>query len=94
MTNRIFRFSITVVLLFISFTSFVHSQNVISSPYSRFGLGKLQNSNQAFNMSMGGIGYGIRNSSIINFSNPASYNCADTLSFVFETGVYSNFSSL
>ena len=94
MTNRIFRFSTAVLLLLFVFTSFVHSQTTVSSPYSRYGLGKLQNSNQAFNMSMGGIGYGIRNSSLVNFSNPASYNCADTLSFVFETGVYSNFSAL
>ncbi|NVO01380.1 MAG: hypothetical protein HXX09_01625 [Bacteroidetes bacterium] len=92
MTNRIFKVSFTVVLLLIMFSGLVHSQTVISSPYSRYGLGKLQNSNQAYTMSMGGVGYGIRNSSIINFSNPASYNCADTLSFVFETGVYSNFS--
>lgn len=46
------------------------------------------------NISMGGISYGFRDSTTVNFSNPASYTAFDTMSFVFETGVNSHFVEL
>jgi len=66
----------------------------ISSPYSRYGLGDLQNNKYLRNISMGGISYGFRNSSAVNYTNPASYTAFDTTSFVFETGVNSHFVQL
>lgn len=39
-------------------------------------------------MALGGTSLGIRSSSFVNHSNPASYTSFDTTSFVFEGGVY------
>ncbi len=43
---------------------------------------------------MGGLAYGYRNSNGVNYSNPASYTAFDTNSFVFETGVNTQFFQL
>jgi long-subunit fatty acid transport protein len=45
-------------------------------------------------MALGGTSFGIRNSSFVNHSNPASYTSLDTTSFVFEGGVYTQSSTL
>ena len=63
------------------------SQISIASPYSRYGIGDLQSTQSIRNISMGGISYGFRDSSMVNYANPASYTAFDTLSFVFETGI-------
>ncbi|MGD0709646.1 MAG: hypothetical protein ABR968_00545 [Bacteroidales bacterium] len=70
------------------------SQISISSPYSRYGIGDLQSNQSIRNISMGGISYGFRDSSMVNYANPASYTAFDTLSFVFETGVSTQFDQL
>lgn len=66
----------------------------ISSPYSYYGLGELQNTRSAYRMSMGGIGNAVRIAGQINTENPASYTVADSNSFVFDLGVLSRFSQL
>ena len=84
---------ITVIFLAL----LVHSgfaQIIISSPYSRYGIGDLQNNKYLRNISMGGISYGFRNPNGVNYINPASYTAFDTNSFVFETGVNSQFFQL
>jgi hypothetical protein len=43
---------------------------------------------------MGGTSFGIRSSSFVNHSNPASYTSFDTTSFVFEGGVYTQSTTL
>ena len=70
------------------------AQTRIASPYSRYGIGDLQNDKYQKNLSMGGISFGYRNSSSINYANPASYTAFDTSSFVFETGINSRFVQL
>ena len=70
------------------------AQNRIISPYSRFGLGELQNNNFARPMAMGGVKYALRANDMINFYNPASYSAFDTTTFVFETGILSTFEQL
>lgn len=70
------------------------AQNKIISPYSRFGLGELQNNNFTRPMAMGGVKYALRANDMINFYNPASYTAFDTTTFVFETGVLSTFEQL
>jgi len=45
-------------------------------------------------MSLGGTSLGIRTSSFVNHSNPASYTAIDTTSFVFDGGVYAQSSTL
>ena len=42
----------------------------------------------------GGIGYAVRNPTSVNILNPASYTSFDSLSFVFEGGLLSNFTKL
>ena len=73
----------------LAYSSF--AQTRISSPYSRYGIGDLQNDKYQRNLAIGGISFGYRNSNSINYTNPASYTAFDTTSFVFETGINSRF---
>ena len=64
------------------------AQTGINSPYSRYGLGKLNGENlNTSAMSMGGLSLGIHNTTAINPANPASYGSLDSSSFLFEVGV-------
>jgi len=64
------------------------AQTGINSPYSRYGLGKLNGNNlNTAVMSMGGISQGVHNPTAINPANPASYGSLDSSSFLFEVGV-------
>lgn len=58
------------------------AQNEMSSPYSSFGVGVLNNRTNGVMNSMGGTGYGIRSPYFINFKNPASFSTFDSLSFI------------
>ena len=58
-----------------------------NSPYSRFGLGTLNEQSQGFNQGMGGVALGMRSSRFINMQNPASYSAIDSLSFLFDVGM-------
>ncbi|NTW32725.1 MAG: hypothetical protein HGB12_08890 [Bacteroidetes bacterium] len=90
MNNRkLFIICIATMLMFNSF-----AQTRISSPYSRYGIGDLQNDKCQRNLSIGGISFGYRNSSSVNYTNPASYTVFDTASFVFETGINSRFTQI
>jgi hypothetical protein len=89
--RRIFFIICGIILMF---STNVFTQTRISSPYSRYGLGDLQNNKYLRNISLGGISYGFRNSNSLNYANPASYTALDTNSFVFETGVNSHFVQL
>jgi long-subunit fatty acid transport protein len=42
---------------------------------------------------MGGTAFGIRSSTIVNHSNPASYTAFDTTSFIFDGGIYTQSST-
>ncbi|HNW98646.1 MAG TPA: hypothetical protein PKK00_09590 [Bacteroidales bacterium] len=90
MKNKKFCFAFLLMLVF----SAAMAQTHVSSPYTRFGLGDLLNNKYIRNTSMGGISFGYRNPTSVNYSNPASYTAFDTLSFVFETGLNSNFMQL
>ena len=85
-------FIVSGLAILMSFTAF--SQTRIGSPYSRYGVGDLQNNIYLRNISMGGISIGYRNSGSINYSNPASYTAIDTNTFVFEAGLNSQASHL
>jgi hypothetical protein len=79
------RFCLSVLLLLFSFS--LSAQTIITSPYSRFGIGDLTANANAWNFSMGGNSIGLRSPYHINFINPASYTAFDSSSFVFEGGV-------
>lgn len=57
------------------------AQNEVSSPYSSFGVGVLNNRSNGVNSAMGGVGYALRSNNYVNFKNPASYVAFDSLSF-------------
>lgn len=71
-----------------------NAQLRIVSPYSRFGIGDLADNNNSWNMSMGQLGIGIQNHLHVNYANPASAMAFDSLSFVFEGGLNSEFVTL
>ena len=51
--------------------------NGTNSPYSRFGLGTLDDQSQGFNKAMSGLGIGLHAGNRVNMLNPASYAVAD-----------------
>ncbi len=59
----------------------MYGQLATVSPYSRFGLGDINNNALIFNSSMGGIGQGLRSDNNININNPASYSALTTTVF-------------
>lgn len=88
--KELFRISLLISVLICWITGF--SQTNINSPYSRFGIGEISNNRNSYFAAMAGTSLAIRNPFHINSSNPASYAFFDSLSFVFEGGVYGNFS--
>ena len=63
------------------------AQQTTSSPYSRFGLGDLNAQFSSVFNSLGGGGYAINDSKIINPFSPASYSSYESNSFLFSTGI-------
>ncbi len=70
------------------FPTMLFSQNNTSSPYSYFGIGDLSNVAHGRNMALGGTGYALRGNGHINLKNPASLTAIDSLSVLFEMGVF------
>ena len=68
------------------------TQNNTNSPYTRYGYGSLADNAFASQRAMGGIGYGLRNSSMINPMNPASYSGVDSMTFMMDVGVMAQYS--
>lgn len=66
--------------------NYVESQNFTNSPYTRYGYGQLTNQGSSNSQAMGGVAYGLRDNSHINFANPASYTAVDSLTFIFDGG--------
>jgi hypothetical protein len=60
------------------------AQNHLNSPYSRFGMGDLKERRAAGVTAIGGTGYTFQSSTVVNFTNPASYTGFDTLSFLLD----------
>jgi hypothetical protein len=73
-------------LSFFSLPSFAQSINT-NSPYTRYGYGQLADQSFASQRGMGGIGYGLRNSKIINPLNPASFSAVDSMTFMLDFGI-------
>ena len=65
----------------------VCAQNSTNSPYTRFGYGILADKASISQRGMGGIGYGLRDSKMINPMNPASFSAVDSMTFMFDLGV-------
>ncbi|MBT3209963.1 MAG: hypothetical protein HN704_08095 [Bacteroidetes bacterium] len=89
MKNKIvvLKILVSLIILIIS-NNRGYTQSQISSPYTRYGIGYITQRGFGQNQAMGGLAYGLRSSNHINCSNPASYSSFDTLSFIFEAGLY------
>lgn len=85
-----FRTGLLIILLTVLHTS-LSSQNNTNSPYTRYGYGQLADQAFAGQRGMGGIGYGLRDSKLINPLNPASYSSVDSLTFMLDLGVTAQF---
>ena len=76
------------ILFFLLITGEVsRAQQTTSSPYSRFGMGDLNSQFSSVFNSLGGGGYAINDSKIINPFSPASYSSYQSNSFLFSTGI-------
>ncbi|MFK5855976.1 MAG: hypothetical protein QM503_07580 [Bacteroidota bacterium] len=84
------------LLLIVSVISIsVNAQTGINSPYSRYGLGQLNNENlNTASMGMGGLSLAIHDPTALNPANPASYGSLDSSSFLFEIGIAGNLTTL
>lgn len=89
---RKLRLSGSIILISCSMLGF--GQTGPSSPYSTFGVGDLTQITNSRTAAMGGVGIAVRSPFNITPNNPASYTSFDSLSFVFEGGMYGNFSTL
>jgi hypothetical protein len=89
--NRL-RITTIFCLFFVNLISLAQIQ--IVSPYSRYGVGKLAENKNAWNNSMGQLGFALSSPYHVNFSNPASYAAFDSLSFLFEGGFNGDFTTL
>jgi hypothetical protein len=87
-----FRSCLSALFLFLCCS--LSAQTIITSPYSRYGIGDLTANANAWNLSMGETSIGLRSPFHINFNNPASYTAFDSTSFVFEGGVIFNYVTL
>lgn len=79
--NKIF------TLLFFIFISESLIAQQSSSPYSRFGLGDLKSQFSPVFNSLGGGGFAIIESKVINPFSPATYSSFESNSFLFSTGL-------
>ena len=80
---------IGIITLLFSQIAAVQGQIQINSPYTRYGLGNLvENGMDPRITAMGGLYYGIQGNSLINTANPASYAAFDSVSFVFDAGIF------
>jgi hypothetical protein len=73
------------------------AQSNVDSPYSMFGIGQVRNKTMNARLKgMGGVTNAMGDKNMVNAGNPASYAMIDTLSFLFDAGIYaksSNFST-
>ncbi|MBN2635627.1 MAG: hypothetical protein JXR61_05110 [Prolixibacteraceae bacterium] len=74
-------------LILIPTLLFGQFNNNTTSPYSRYGLGDLQDYSFGRTSAMGGASIASRYNRQINLANPASFNAIDSLGFMFETGL-------
>ena len=75
--------------LLIVLCSGAFAQANVDSPYSMFGIGQLRNGTMNGRLKgMGGVANAMYDKNMINFENPASYAMIDTLSFLFDAGMY------
>ena len=69
------------------------AQGGTNSPYSQYGLGVLNDRSQSASRGMNGVGIGLRQGSMANTLNPASYSAVDSLTMIFDMGMAGQFTN-
>ena len=77
---------LSIVVVLLGFLSHIDAQIATSSPYSRFGLGELQQSIFPEYNAFGGASTALSNSNSVNPTNPATYTSFGPNSFLLSTG--------
>jgi len=90
MSNTAYTSSFLFALALLLFGNSCFAQVGVSSPYSRYGLGNVNETSFHRNIGMGGLSLGFRDPEAINISNPASYTAFRQNSFVFDIGAETN----
>lgn len=87
----------SLVLIFLLTAIRLSAQSYILSPYSRYGLGELQNNTEVTSFAMGGLTCAFRDRYAVNSFNPASYTVMlhdqDSLPMLFNGGFKGNYSN-
>ena len=84
--------SIVSVVLFIAMCAMssaslaqnLNSSNLTSSPYNRYGYGRLGSLGNSVTRSMGDVGIAVRSNQFTTLANPASLTAIDTLTMIFS----------
>lgn len=69
------------------------SAQVTFSPYTYYAAGQIEQGGSGSNHAMGGTGIAFSSSRSLNNLNPASYTGIDSLSFIFDVGVFGKYAS-
>lgn len=69
------------------------AQGGTNSPYSQFGLGVLSDQSQSASRGMNGVGIALREGTMANTLNPASYSAVDSLTMIFDMGMAGQFTN-
>ena len=95
--NRPLINKLVLTVLALALCDGVFAQSNVDSPYSMFGIGQVRNKTMNTRLKgMGGVTNAMGDKNMVNAGNPASYAMIDTLSFLFDAGIYaktSNFST-
>ena len=85
-TTYMKRLATIILLVFSGLVPFValNAQNSTSSPSSRFGYGEMNENIPTAYRGMGGAFSGLRQRSVVNPSQPASYTVCDSVTFMFD----------
>ncbi len=85
-----YKIIIAVILLSINSIKILRSQ-VTDSPYTLFGAGQIEDNGFGVNNALGGTGIAFQSGKYLNNLNPSSYSGIDSLSFLFEVGVFTKY---
>lgn len=94
MRRKKIKYLMVLVAIIAAIPNLAEAQTLISSPYSRYGIGNVNLFNNAINNAMGGVGYAFKRNNSVNYMNPASYAGVDTTSLVFDIGFYTEWLTL
>jgi hypothetical protein len=79
----------TIILVIVNLT-YAGAQMTLS-PYTIFGAGQVEDNGFGISKAMSGTGIGFKSSNALNNINPASYSGIDSLSFMFEVGIFGKY---